>query len=33
MGAAILIVATGLVLGAYLLRGILLYPHLKTAGY
>jgi hypothetical protein len=30
-GAAVLLVATGLVLGAYLLRGVLLYPYLKTA--
>ena len=30
-GAAVLLVATGLVLGVYLLRGIFLYPYLKTA--
>jgi TamB, inner membrane protein subunit of TAM complex len=30
-GAAILLVAAGLLLGVYLLRGVLLYPYLKTA--
>jgi len=30
-GAAILLAAAGLLLGVYLLRGVLLYPYLKTA--
>ena len=29
-GASVLLVATGLVLGVYLLRGIFLYPYLKA---
>ena len=29
-GAAILLALTGLLLGAYLLRGFLLYPYLRT---
>ncbi|MGD9331515.1 MAG: hypothetical protein PVJ53_09400, partial [Desulfobacterales bacterium] len=30
-GIALILAATGLVLGVYLLRGVLIYPHLKTA--